>query len=705
MKGDSKIQPAHLARPAVVYVRQSSERQVRTNLESQRLQYGLVDRARALGWEQVDVVDEDLGQSAAVGARAGFERALAHVAMGEVGAIFCSEVSRLSRNDPDWARLVQVCGLFDTLIGDLDGVYDLSDPDDQMVLGIKGTLSVLEHSLIRRRMQLAQMEKARRGELRKQLPPGFVRDLDDQIVKDPDLRVQEAIQLVFTRFRETWSLRQTMRWFRDEGIELPVLRCRGGKKRLEWALPSLGRVGAILRNPLYAGAYAYGRRQNRLVLKEGRPAKRTTCVLPREEWHVLIRDHHEGYVPWEVYEDNLAKIRANSLKLGGDPRVGPVRDGQGLLSGLLRCGRCGRSLHVRYQGKSGTNARYLCKGEFDVGGSYCLGFAGGTVDRRFGQVVLEAISPLGLQASLEAEALRDTARGERRRALELQIEHAQYEARRAFEQYDLVDARNRLVAGELERRWNERLREVERLQQALHELDADAGSLSEQERRRIRDLGTRFEAVWNSPRCPNALRKKILRTLLEEVIVSPLDDGRKLRFVLHWKGGTHTELTMDKPGSPLERRTQQDDLEIIQGMAGFYGDDEIALVLNRLGRKTAKGNRWSTERVATIRRRYQVPMREDRAERGVSILNLAQAAERCGVSPPSLKRLARAGVLPVSQAAPCAPWEIRVADLESEPVKTMLDHLNRTGRLPAVGRPAGDRSPVQPSLFPEFTEI
>lgn len=705
MNSDTKIRPAHLARPAIVYVRQSSERQVRNNLESQRVQYGLVDRAKHLGWDRVDVVDEDLGLSAAVGTRSGFESALARVAMGEVGAIFCSEVSRLSRNDPDWARLVQVCGLFDTLIGDLDGLYDLSHPDDQMVLGIKGTLSVLEHSLIRRRMQTAQMQKARRGELRKQLPPGFVRDLDDRIVKDPDLRVQEAIQLVFTRFREIWSLRQTMRSFRDEGIELPVLRCRGGRKRLEWALPSLGRIGAILRNPLYAGAYAYGRRQNRLVLKDGRPAKRATCFLPREEWHVLILDHHEAYIPWEVYEDNLAKISGNALKLGGDERVGPVREGQGLLSGLLRCGRCGRRLHVRYQGKSGTNARYLCKGDFDVGGAYCLGFAGLTVDLRFGKVVLDAISPMGLQASLEAEALRDKARQDRRRALELQLESAEYEARRAFEQFDQVDARNRLVAAELERRWNVRLQEVERVQGLLRELDSGIASITEEERGRIRELGSRFDDVWNSPRCPNSLKKKILRTVLEDITVSPEQEGRKLKFVLHWKGGVHTELTMDKPGSPLERKTQQEDLDIIRGMAGFYGDDEIALVLNRLGRKTAKGNRWSTERVATARRRYHVPLREDRAERGVSILNLAQAAQRCGVSPPSLKKVVRLGMLPVNQAAPCAPWEIRVQDLEAEPVISTLAHLKRTGRLPRPQPQKGDGSPVQPSLFPDFSEI
>lgn len=681
---EHKIRQDHRARPALVYVRQSTEKQVKTNLESQRLQYGLVERARSLGWGEVEVVDEDLGTSAGPASnRPGFERVLARVARGQVGIIFCLEVSRLSRNDPDWAKLLQICGLFDTLIGDADNLYDLSSADDQMVLGIKGTLSVMEWTSIKLRMMRGTEEKARRGELRKTLPAGFIYDPDGNVVKDPDQRVQDAIHLVFQKFRELWSVRQTFKWFHDEGLEIPVTR--GGKGRWEvvWELPNLSRVACILQNPVYAGAYAHGKRQQRVVFENGQVVKRTGGFLPMDQWKVLIKDHHESYISWEVHEDNLRKIRSNALQLGGgDERVGPVRAGQGLLVGLLRCGHCGRRLHIRYQGKSGTHGRYMCIGEYAAGGAYCIAFGGTTVDRKLGAEIIGVLEPIGLEASLKATERIGAEHDERRWALEKQLEQLRYEARRAFEQYDEVDPRNRLVAAELERRWNAKLEEVERLQQELSSMKTGRRVLSEEEGVRILALGNNFHRTWDSPGCPPELKKKILRTLLEEIVVRLDDETQELRFVLHWKGGAHTEFAMDKPKSAAVRRTDLEVREIVAKMAGFYEDGEIAQVLNRLGRRTATGLRWSSQRVATIRRRYKITPREDGHERGVSVLTMAQAALYCGVSTISLRKLAASGLFPHQQAAPGAPWEIRKEDLDAQPVQTAIQHLRATGRLP-----------------------
>lgn len=479
-----KIGSHHLDRKAIIYLRQSSEKQVRQNTESQRLQYGLVDRAKTLGWRQVDVIDTDLGSSASVGAckREGFDRLLAMVAKGEVGIVLSIEVSRLSRTDKDWCHLLEVCQIFGTLIGDSEQVYDLSLMDDQLVLGIKGTLSVIELNVLRNRLLAGAEAKARRGELVILLPPGYVKDGTGKVVKDPDQRIQEAIRIVFSKFRELWSIRQTFLYFHSSGVELPVNKSVNGKLRIVWQLPTQSFTKGILINPFYAGAYVYGRRETQKIVKDGRVVKRIGGYLPPEECRVFIPDHHEGYIEWEVYKENQKMIADNSL-MDKDESVAPIRGGQGLLAGILRCGRCWHKLHVRYWGKSGTAARYLCKGDFDTGGKYCLSFGGSTVDRRFSQEILKVVSPLGLKASLEATKRLSSKSNHHRIAIEKQVKQLEYEVQRSFEQYDEVDPRNRLVALELERRWNEKLEELEKSRMSLCELEQDAVSLSIEERR------------------------------------------------------------------------------------------------------------------------------------------------------------------------------------------------------------------------------
>src|ERR1700682_3543776 len=375
-----KITPEHLARKAIVYLRQSSEKQVRQNTERQRLQYDMAERIRGLGWQEVEVINSDLGTSAAIGAvyREGFERVLSSVALGEVGIVVSREVSRLSRTDKDWCRLVEVCQIFGTLIGDEQQVYDLSYLDDQLVLGIKGTLSVVELKVLRQRMQAGQESKARRGELFKRLPVGYIKDATGKVVLHSDRRVVEAIQLAFTKSRELWSVRQTFQWFRDHDVELPANPIRG--TRLVWKIPSQSLVRDILRNPFYAGAYVSGRRPVTTLLVDGRLEKRQSAMRPAEECRVFMRDHHAGYIHWATYEENRRMMRRNSVNWEGDESMAAIRAGQGLLVGLLRCGHCGRKLHVRYWGGRGTNARYLCKGDYDDGGQYCIGFGGSSGD-------------------------------------------------------------------------------------------------------------------------------------------------------------------------------------------------------------------------------------------------------------------------------------------------------------------------------------
>ncbi len=691
-----KIKPEHLARKAIVYLRQSSEKQVRQNKESQLLQYDVAKRVRALGWPEVEIIDSDLGSSAGMASarREGFERVLSSVALGEVGIVASREVSRLSRTDKDWCRLLEVCQIFGTLIADEQQVYDLNYLDDQLVLGIKGTLSVVELKVLRQRLLAGQESKARRGEMFKRLPVGYVRDAMGKIDFHPDRRVFEAIQLVFVKFRERWSVRQTFQWFRDHDVELPANPIRG--TRLVWKIPSQSLVRDILCNPFYAGAYVWGRRPVTTSLVEGRLEKRQGTKLRAEECRVFIRDHHVGYIDWATYEQNQRMTRRNSVNWQSDESMAAIRAGQGLLVGLLRCGHCGRKLHVRYWGGTGTNARYLCKGDYDDGGQYCIGFGGALVDRKLSQELLKVISRFGVEASLKAIEELGAGDAAQRAALSSKLEQLEYEAKKAFEQYDAVDARNRLAAAELERRWNERLEEIQTIKQRLSSLCEERYSLSAEEEARIRSMGENFAEIWQSDRCPPTLKKMILRTTIEEIIVRTDAKKENLQFTIHWKGGVHTQLAIERPRSATATATPMEAVEIIRRMAVRHGDDQIASVLNRLGYSTGKGRRWNQNRVGTARHNYSIPGQR-RALPDSEIVSLSEAARICRVSHRTVERLVEAGLLQREQTAPRAPWEIRRADLDSEPIRSIIARLRRTGKLILQGGRPGD----QPALFVE----
>src|SRR3989441_9034908 len=604
------------------------------------------------------------------------------------------EASRLSRTDKDWCRLLEVCQIFGTLIADEQQVYDLNYLDDQLVLGIKGTLSVVELKVLRQRLQAGQESKARRGELLKRLPVGYAVDAMGKVALHPDRRVCEAVQLVFAKFRERWSVRQTFQWFRDHDVELPTNPIQG--TQLVWKIPSQSLIGDILRNPFYAGAYVWGRRPVKTVLVEGRLEKRQDALHRAEECRVFIPEHHVGYIDWTTYEENQRLIRRNSVNWQSDESMAAIREGQGLLVGLLRCGHCGRKLHVRYWGGRGTHARYLCKGDYDDGGQYCIGFGGASVDRRLSQELLKVIAPFGLEASLKAIEELSAQDAAQRAALSSKLEQMEYEAKKAFEQYNCVDARNRLVAAELERRWNQKLEEIEATKLSLSRLDEKRHALSAEEEQRIQWMGAHFAEIWNSNRCPPMLKKMIFRTVVEEIIVCMDAEKKILQFTIHWKGGAHTQLQMERPLSAAETSTPMDALDIIRRMAVRHGDNEIASVLNRLGYLTGKGKRWNQNRVATARQNHSIAGQK-RALPDPDRVSLNEAARLCGVSHRTIERLVDAGLLQREQAVPRAPWQIRRADLEAEPIGNIIERLHRTGKLTLPRGCPKD----QPRLFAE----
>ncbi len=693
----NKITPEHLKRKAIIYMRQSTAKQVRENKESQRLQYDLKRHAKELGFRRVEVIDWDLGSSAAIGAapRLGFEYLVGMIALGDVGLLLCREVSRLSRTDKDWCQVLEVCQLFGTLIGDAENIYDLKLLDDQLILGIKGTMSVVELKILKMRLIAGMEEKARRGEFNKLLPPGYVYEMGKP-VKDHNQRIREAVELIFLKFTEIRSIRQTFLWFHSNEVELPVNKSCDGKIRIVWQLPSKCFVQDVLKNPFYAGAYVWGRRPTKMKVIHGKIKRVSGRILEPEECKVLIRDHHEGYIDWQTFEENRKIIRGNYLRMESDDSVIPIRAGQGILVGLLRCGRCGRKMHVRYWGKSGTAARYLCKGDFESGGRYCQAFGGGTVDRRFSMELLKVISPLGVRASLEAIQLAERHGGDKYQALDRQREQLEYEAKRAFEQYNEVDPRNRLVAVQLERRWNESLEAVEALNATLEAMNDSVQRLTEPEKEAILELGENFAQVWESEHCSPQTKKQIIGTVVKEAVVTLVEPDNVLRFVIHWQGGSHTTFEMPKPVSPAGKKTATEDLDLIRRMAIRYGDGDIARVLNKLGRRTGKDKRWSQVSVRTARQQYAIPGQK-RTKADPEILTLAGAVKYSGVSDTTIRRLVQKRILSMSQVAPWAPWEIKRSDIDSERVQEIIQRLKRTGKLHLEG----DNSEIQETLFQE----
>lgn len=672
----TRITPEHLARDAVVYVRQSSAFQVAHNLESQRRQYGLADRAKQLGWAGVEVIDDDLGRSGGGSRRPGFEKLLAGICEGRIGAVFSLEASRLARNGRDWHTLLEFCGIVGTLIVDEEGVYDPTMPNDRLLLGMKGTMSEMEVSVFRQRSREAIRQKARRGELFLTVAVGYVKH-DDRIEKDPDTRVQDAISLVFRKFAELQTVRQVLVWCRQEQIRLPAAGQGKDADRIVWRVPVYPTLHHILKNPVYAGAYAFGRRAGRVAIEDGQ--KRVVRTIRRDwrEWEVLIHDHHEGYISWDEFERNQKLIADNTNGKRFMSR-GAVRSGEALLPGLFRCGRCGKKLHVRY----GQGYGYACAGAFNQqAAALCISFGGVRVDRAVAQEVLQRLQPLGIEAALQAIDAHGHQHSDKRAQVELALQQARYEAHRAQRQYDVADPDNRLVAGELERRWNARLIDVANLEAELESLSATSQpALSAADRTRLMALGHDLTRAWDSPGATIETRKKIIRTVVEEIVVDVVDDT--LALVIHWRGGDHTRLTVKKNRAGQNRYTTDHDvIDLVRVLARQMPDQTIAAVLNRSGKKTPHGKGWTRTSVCSLRNRNKIAIYRDgeRIERGEATLE--EAATALAVSPSTIRRLILDGTIPAFQHCPGAPWVIQHADLERSDVRRKA--TERRARRPA----------------------
>jgi excisionase family DNA binding protein len=658
----SKIASEHLGRQAFVYVRQSTQDQVLHNHESRRRQYGLADRARQLGWAEPVVIDDDLGRSGGGVARPGFERLLLAICEGRVGIVLAVEASRLARNGRDWHTLLEFCGLVGCLLADEDGLYDPRLPNDRLLLGMKGTMSEMELSILRQRSLEALRQKARRGELFLNVAVGYVKVRRDRIAKDPDQRVQEALALVFRKFAEFQSIRQVHLWLRQEGVLTPAVETDGEGRRIVWKPPVYNTVRALLTNPVYGGAYAFGRTASRVTVENGRKRISRGHRRDREEWDVLIVDHHEGYVSWAEFERNQRLIADNANCRGLMAR-GAVRRGDALLAGLLRCGHCGRRLHVSYSGTDGFCVRYSCRGaHINHGTQTCISFGGMRVDAAVSGEVLRLLSPLGVEAALMAIASRDAEIADTRRQAELALTQARYEADLARRQYDAVDPANRLVAAELERRWNDRLAEAQRQEERLAAIGADKPSLSAAERERLLSLGADLPAAWSHTGATAETRKRILRAVLEEIVATLTEE--RIELLLHWRGGDHTRLGIPRNRTGQHRYSSGAEVQdLIHALARQQEDGAIAATLNRLGKRTGRGNSWTEVRVRSFRSHHRVLAYRpgEMAERGE--LTLEEASRRLGVSKMTVLRLIGDGTITARQVCKGAPWAIPEAQI------------------------------------------
>jgi DNA invertase Pin-like site-specific DNA recombinase len=641
----AKVTGAHLVRPAYLYVRQSTLRQVLTNTESATRQYALRQKAIALGWaaEAIITIDTDQGQSGASAAdREGFQHLVAEVGMGRAGIVLGLEVSRLARNNADWHRLLEICAMSGTLICDEDGLYDPTDFNDRLLLGLKGTMSEAELHFIRARLIGGQLSKARRGELQMGLPVGLVYDPASKVVLDPDTGVQQAIRHLFTLFARTGSARAVVQQFNTDGLLFPV-RVRTGthKGELAWMPLQHWRVLRTLHNPRYAGAFAYGRRRER----HAGNGKKSYQIVPREQWIALIRDAHPGYISWDQYETNQKLLLGNATAHGADRAAGPAREGTALLQGLAICGRCGRRMTVRYHTRRVVEVPdYQCMNRcIQDGTARCQTIPGAVVDDAVGSLLLDTLTPHAFEVALTVQAELDSRAAEADALRRGHVERTRHRADLARRRYLAVDPDNRLVADSLEADWNDALRTLQAAREDYERASTTAAAtLTDQAKHRICSLATDFPAIWSNPHTPQRDRKRMVRLLVDDVTLHKTD---RIHIHVRFRGGqTHSLVVAIPPTSWQARQTRKDTVAELDRLLDTHTDAETADALNAAGHRSGENKPFTVAIVVHVRRKYHLPSHADRL-RAQGLLTTTELAQRLTVHPSTIKSWTRAGIL------------------------------------------------------------
>ena len=689
-----KIEHHHLEKTAYVYLRQSTPTQVKNNRESQRLQRRMQEHVEKLGWptRQIRLLGGDTGRSAdTLHGRDDYQTILQAVLEQTAGLVAARELSRLVRDNQDWGQLIRLCRFQDVLLCDEHRVYDANDPQDRVMLGIQGAFNEFELAVITNRMQESRRNMARRGELYEGFPPGYICRQPPVQEKHPDSRVQRAIEKIFAEFEKVPSVYALFHQLAKDDFQIPMIVDGNDWRELTWRQPSYDQLLEMLKNPIYAGIYVRGRREVVRQLDEHGNAVKRERRVPRDQWDVYIEDHHEAYIDKHVWDRNVQKIESNGR--GTAAAKGSPGKGVSLLAGLLRCHRCGQKLHVHY---SQDDVRYTCRGgavRRDRRGQRCFSFAGSTIERRIAEQILEVVSPAGIEAAELAARQLAAARQQQRQLLVDRLEAAQEAETRAARQYKLTDATYTTVRQKLAAEWDETLQKLHDEKQRLAEFDAEVTTaVADDERDQLLQLSSDLPRVWFDDETDMVLKKQIVRTLLEEIIVDLDEERDEIVLWLHWSGGHHTELRHPRR---TRRRASLPDLQaIVSTLRKVLSDESLASVLNRECIPTPSGDTWTKSRVSGFRRQHKIPIYSERTKLASGWLTQAEAATKLEISPMSVSRLVESGILAAEQPRRGLPSVICEPDLATGMVLDAVRQLKTAQPRPLP------HDPAQLTLFP-----
>lgn len=679
----SKVRPEHLSRMAIVYIRQSTLMQVRYNRESTERQYALQEKALGLGWtrEQIQVIDEDLGISGSGRTKEqGFQQLVTQVSFGEVGGVFGLEISRLARSSADLLRLLELCGLFNTIVADEDGIYDLTDFNDRLILGFKGTMSEAELHFLRSRMLGGKKNKAQKGELRFPLPVGYAYDADGQTVLDPDEEVQTAVRNVFNAFKAGGSAYSVVQFFVRNGLHFPK-RAYGGAwdGKLVWGRLTHSRVLGILYNPGYTGAYVFGRYHDQKKVNPQGLFIHHTVRMPKDQWEVFIPDHHAGFITWEAYEANLRQLQNNRTNI---EISGPAREGTALLQGLVLCGKCGRHMTVRYTGNGGIAPVYECKGRWEHGHkATCTTVPATNIDLAVAARLMQVMQPVNLELAIQVLDRLLKKEDDVDKGWKLKLERAKYEVERAERQYQQVEPENRLVARNLENRWNEKLVELERLQGEYDQYRARRSwQPTKQDKAEILALAEELPRIWNAATTTVKDRKRILRMLIEDVTVFAEARQPDVRLGLRWRNQCHEEIHATKriPKAMARKHTPQT-VELVRKLACTMTDSQIVEHFNKTGLHTPEGRPFTVDSIKWIRYLKHIPALSMR-HKGLSV---KEVAKRFNVGTATVYYWIYHGVLNAEKPAPGWPWDIQIDEQKDKELREWVQNSGHLAKMRA----------------------